>query len=377
MPEPKSTEGVNGRDIVVVGNRGPDYQKILEECIARHCPPNQDIAATLEVAQQHFEAGAYEAAYAALGASRRRNARFAKQYPVAVANLYHAAGVIAGHLGMPDQEWSSALDSVSAMKAGMPESDPRVFLERIELGDAYAKAGRFQDSEQQYSDVAGRARKLGLIGIEGLALLRVATLNTRLAEQVYTQYGGPARRAIAVVLSRQEPGFKPFVDVARKLQIQLAAVSAHGRDLDRLIEDFPVQPAGSTANLLYAPAITLDAVGAPGEESVGGSYNAGLPPMAMSNFVGQWIDVVFSIGTDGRVADVHIDRRGPHVIGKNDWTGKVIEAVAARRYARRAEPSRGRERYTFTANIEDVTGSGIKTRRTPRLVSTDLGPDAK
>jgi hypothetical protein len=380
-PSPAAKE-TSGRDIVVTGSRTLDYKRHVDECLATHCSPDRDIAATLALAQAQFEAGTYDAARASLLAARRRNARFAKQYPVAVANLHHANSVMAAHLGLADSELSSALDTISAMKAGMAEDDPRVFLERIELGDAYARAGRFIGSEKQYAGIARRAHKLGLIEIEGLALLRVATLKTRLAEQNHTVFGFAARRAIDALIARREPALQPYQVAGRQLSFLLAAQTTPGPELDRLIERYPRQPAGAPALLLYAPAVALTASSrgsgnrfAPNSNPAA-MFNTEMPPVAMGSYVGQWIDVAFAIGTDGRISDAHISRHGDHVALKGGWAEQVVRSVSVRRYAPQVQPSYGRERYTFTANMVAVTGSRLMARDpTPRLVRADLGPE--
>ncbi len=381
---PPAAKGAPDRDIVVIGSRILDYKRHVDACLAEHCAPDKDIAATLALAQAQFEAGNYRGARASLLAARRRNARFAKQYPVAVANLHHANSVMAGHLGLADSEWSSALDTVSAIKSGMAKDDPRVFLELIELGDAYARAGRFKGSEMQYAGIARRAHKLGLDEIEGLALLRVATLKTRLAEQNYAMFASSARRAIDALIARREPALQPYQVAARQLSFLLAAQTTPGPELDRLIAQYPRQPAGARARLLYAPAIALTA--SPQElgnrfdpsPSVVGmfNFNTGMPPMGMDSYVGQWIDVAFAIGTDGRISEAHISRHGDHVALKGGWAEQVVRSVSVRRYAPQVQPSYGRERYTFTANMVAVTGSRLMARDpTPRLVRADLEPE--
>jgi len=379
---PPAAKEAPDRDIVVTGSRIPDYESHLAACLAERCAPDKDIAATLALAQAQFEAGTYRAARASLLAAKRRNARFAKQYPVAVANLHHANSVMAGHLGLADSEWSSALDTVSAMKRGMAEDDPRVFLELIELGDAYARAGRFKGSEMQYAGIARRAHKLGLNEIEGLALLRVATLKTRLAEQNHAMFAPSARRAINALIARREPALQPYQVAARQLNFLLAAQTTPGPELDRLIEQYPRQPAGAPALLLYAPAVALTASSQGSNNRFNPSRsevamaNTGMPPVAMGSYVGQWIDVAFAIDTDGRISEVHISRHGDHVALKGGWAEQVVRSVSVRRYAPQVQPSYGRERYTFTANMVAVTGSRLMARdSTPRLVRADLGPE--
>ncbi|WP_010164679.1 hypothetical protein [Sphingomonas sp. PAMC 26617] len=369
------------RDIVVVGNRIPDYKRLLAACLAQGCRPDRDIAITLDLAQAQFEAGDYQDARTALLAARHRNARFAQRYPVAVANLHHANSQMAAHLGLVDSEWSSALDTISAMKAGTSDTDPRVFLERVELGDTYAADGRLEESQVQYRAVARRAHKLGLREIEALALLRIAALNIRLAEVHYESYARIASTAIRDVLRMHDPKLAPFVAQARTQQTQLALLKARGGDVDRLIAAHPMIPAGEPAVLLYAPSVSIGATGnaAPRPDAQGDSQ-ALQPslqiPVAMSNFDRRWIDVVFTVDPDGRVRDARVDRHGERVETEGNWAAVIVSAVAQRRYARQAEPTRARERFTFTSNWRSVTGTRRPQRDpNPRLVRALLDPD--
>ena len=371
----------SGRDIVVVGNRVPDYKKLLATCLARGCSPDKDIAITLDLAQAQFEAGDYQEARTALLASRRRNARFARTYPVAVANLHHANSQLAAHLGLVDSEWASALDTISAMKAGTSDTDPRVFLERIELGDTYAAAGKFDESQVQYRGVARRAHKLGLDEIEALALVRIAALNTKLSEVYYESYARIAQSAIHDVLGMRDPKLAPYLTQARTQQTQLAIIKARGKDLDAVIAAHPLVPAGEPAVLLYAPPVSIGPTGnaVPPPDSHGDSQQLQPSlqiPVSMSNFDRRWIDVVFTGDPDGRVRDARVDRHGERVETGGNWAEVIVRAVGQRRYARQAEATRARERFTFTSNWRSVTGTRRPQRDpNPRLVRALLDPD--
>jgi len=64
-------------DIIIIGERLPDLQKALNACVERKCPPDQDINATLKVAEHQFVDGKYEDARSTLLKSIGRNKRFA------------------------------------------------------------------------------------------------------------------------------------------------------------------------------------------------------------------------------------------------------------------------------------------------------------
>src|ERR1700710_1139442 len=80
--EKPQTPPAKNNDIVVTGVRLQDSEKALKDCLARHCPPTEDIAATLAHAENEFVAGDYHDARKTLQSSVGRNKRFAKNYPV-------------------------------------------------------------------------------------------------------------------------------------------------------------------------------------------------------------------------------------------------------------------------------------------------------
>src|SRR5689334_5748720 len=68
--------------IVVTGRSLADTAKALKDCLARHCPPDEDVAATIAHAENQFVSGDYKSARQTLLAGSGRNKRHAKQYPV-------------------------------------------------------------------------------------------------------------------------------------------------------------------------------------------------------------------------------------------------------------------------------------------------------
>ena len=55
--------------ITVTGQRLPDYRAALAACLARRCPPDQDVDATLALAEALFLQGEYGEARTAIRAS--------------------------------------------------------------------------------------------------------------------------------------------------------------------------------------------------------------------------------------------------------------------------------------------------------------------
>src|SRR5436305_9345304 len=96
---PPQAEDPAQQAIVVTGTPIRDTERALRECLARKCPPNEDINAALAHAENLFVAGRYQDARSVTRAAIGRNHRFRKTYPVDVSDLYRANSRISAHLG--------------------------------------------------------------------------------------------------------------------------------------------------------------------------------------------------------------------------------------------------------------------------------------
>ena len=70
--------------IVLMGQRTSDLKAALAACLARGCPTDQDVDATLALAEKQFIDGHYEDARKVIAASIERTHRATKAYPVPV-----------------------------------------------------------------------------------------------------------------------------------------------------------------------------------------------------------------------------------------------------------------------------------------------------
>src|SRR5688500_2058437 len=76
--------------IVVTGIRIQDYRERLAACLARRCPTNEDVDASLALAEALFLTGDYGEARQTVRASIGRNHRRAAGFPEPVSDLYRA-----------------------------------------------------------------------------------------------------------------------------------------------------------------------------------------------------------------------------------------------------------------------------------------------
>ena len=368
-----TTAATTGPDIVVTGISLNDAKASLRACLDQHCPPDKDIAATLALAETEFVAGDYKSARATMLSSIGRNRRFAKQYPVPVSDLLRANSRVAAHLGEETAYRSGAIQVVTALKAGLPPSDPRVLNAQLELGDSYAKTGDTDDAINLYQDVAKHAHAVHQSNSGGFALLREARLYAALSKGKSSPYYSDALNATNRLIARGEPELAPFVQAAKLLKANIAVQHGDTGAVDRLVAEYrAVATGGAVPVLLYAPKIEQRQLS--GREGASGTT---LNKLAMDDFDNQWVDVSFLISADGKVSETEVLRKSSALSG--DWVKPILTAIAGRRYAPLAPDSPGFfrvERYSFTAAWTTVTGSRMRVRSpAPKIEMVDLSRD--
>jgi hypothetical protein len=363
----------SGGDVIVTGQRLADTAAQLEACLARQCPVDQDIAATLAHAENQFVAGNYRDARATLLASSRRNKKHAKEHPVPVSNLMRANSRVAAHLGEGDAYRAAAFDTLSALRAGLPQDDARILVARVEVGDMHARFQRYDLAQQSYRDVARDAARRGHPLVEGFALLRIAALTATLSEQDIN-YRSEANRAFDRLIQSQTPEHRPFIRAAEVLKARFAAKGGDDTAIDRLIADYRAQAPTTRPTLIHSEPIRLPEDS--GRSTADGSVTQ---RMATQDFENQWIDVGFWVAPDGRTTDVDMLRHSKGFDGS--WTQPVLASIRSRRYAplklEPTDPGIMRvERYTFTSRYTTVTGSRLRQREAqPRIEMLDLSTD--
>lgn len=382
-------------DVVVTGTRLKDSERELRECIARKCPPKEDIRASLKHAENLFVAGQYRQASRILTAARGRDKRFAKDYPVEVSELLRANARVSAHLGEREEFQIGTLETLSALKAGLPATDWRVLAARIELGDMYAKLGRPDAAEEVYNAVASKGNELNLPRVEGLARLRLANLYTSLSKTDGANYSAEAVRAVDRLLQDTRPEIKPYAQAARVLRAEFLAKRGDSAALDTLIAELRAQPAGSRPVLIYAPPIAPlrdvargasvtsrgdDSRGSGNAFALGGVQTNALTVLPSRLYDDQWIDIGFYVKADGRVSDAAVIRSSKQLEAE-DWAKLIITSISGRRYLPlQIEPDSPGvfrvERYTLTSWYQYNTGSRIAQRGPqPNIEMIDLSVD--
>lgn len=348
---PAQTPAPPGSDIVVVARSG---KAALEACIARACPPDQEIKAALVVASQAFLAGDYAGARRTLLETRGRNAKFDKTYPLPVSDLHRALNTLANLDGRPDAARLSALDATDALRAGLKPDDPLILLQRLDTASQLARETRIIAARQIYDDVVKRANKAGYPGVEAQAMFQAASLYTALAS-VDPGYRDAATQWVNRLEKRREPEFAPFREGIALVKLQIAATQARGKRGAVLANAKPL--ASREAFLLDEPAVTFS-VSDPRFATVAGGNNRP-----------EWADVAFWVQPDGSVRDLTVIGRSSSPPGS--WLATKTEAVAKRRYAPFTGAAIYRvERYSMVYSFGLQTGSHMPSRSARGLLNT-------
>jgi hypothetical protein len=370
-PQVRSVAPDTDRAIVVVGRRLEETRSALDACLARKCPPMDDMRATLAHADNQFVKGDIAGSRETLMKSIGRNRRFAKTYPIAVAGLFRANGRIAAHLGEGDSYRMSTLDGYSALKAGLPDTDPHVLSGSLELADMFARLGQTDTALSRYRSVAKTAHQSGNLVVEGFARFRIVLLLDA-QDRETGLYGTALKTAIGDLASTTEPALQPFRDALQSVTALRAARKGDMSGVDGVVAKY--RSLGlKTPLLVYAP--TLDMIDAPV------STSANLRSSAR-DVDGQWVDFSYWIKPDGTVGDIDIVRESPRL--QRWWVGPVQKMLGGRRYAALALPATDPgllrvERFSRTAFWVTGSDSRMPVRAAEsRLESLDLTePDAK
>ncbi len=394
-PAPASTG-----DIVVTGRSLTETAAALAACLARNCPPDQDIAATLAHAENQFLNGDYRDARGTMLSSIRRNRDETRGFPVEVSGLYRANARVAAHLGEGRAYQLSVLEMRDALTDGLNDTDPRVLSAEIEVADSRARLGYPDEARLGYQQVARTAERLSLPRVAAFARLRHAMLDHpgRVATPA-ERNSRMAREARATLASLIDQGGTIGTDVAFMAEVMLARFERDMGDSSRTtaIMGRLAARSGSRPLLISGEPVQLtfngDAVAASGAGDsginvagigTGNGASGGNSVLGRSQTVSvesRWMDVGFWVNADGRVTDFEVLRHD----GDLNWSRDVERSINSRRYSPiRADadgtPAAGFymiERYTMTANFRnDCTGSRLRCRAQGLIVERlDLTPE--
>lgn len=369
----------DNREIVVTGRSLKDTAKTLADCLARHCPPDEDIAATLAHAENQLLSGEYKDSRSTLLSSISRNRRYGKEYPVPVSDLFRANSRVAEHVGEAKNFQLSVLDMRDTLKEGLGKNDPRVMVAQIEVGDSRAKLGFPDEADRIYKDVEKDAIAKGQNRVAIFARLRRALLAQTMAEVSGRDSDRKdAREKLGAIIAHPLPGTEDFGTIAKVMLARMDRKEGKADSTEAVLRDFAARGGADRPLLLFSEPIKRTDL----TQDFGNDQPAAntLQRLTALNNVAKWADVGFWINADGHVSDIEVLRSE----GTQAWLKPVGEQIKTRVYAplRRSDNDANPgfymiERYTLTGRFEaDATGTHMRRREgTPRIERLDITPD--
>lgn len=345
--------------VTVTGQRIQDYRDRLARCLARHCPVNEDVDATLALAETLFESGDYGEARRTVAASLDRNRNQARAFPEPVADLFRANARVDRHLGRDEEAVRETFSVLRTLRDGIPQEDYRHYTARLEVVEVLMVTGRYDAARQELQTLASHARAGGREDVAALADLRAAWLSYLITP------GRAARARFVAMANDSRPDRRMLATGAKILLARIYRDEGDTARSDALIAEV-ARVTAVRRSLLYAPPFALT-TRETSDGSAATNVNARIPDL----FDDQWIDVGFWVSADGHVQDLETVRHR----GSIDWAEPLLRSIRGRRYSPSADgtPSYRLERYTYTAPYEAATGTRIRQRSSrARLEYYDL-----
>lgn len=345
--------------IVVTGVRVQDYRDRLAACLARRCPPNEDIDATMALAEAQFVEGDYHGARRTILRSLGRNNDEVRNYPEPVSDLYRANARVARHLGLDRQARFSTVEILETLQTGIPVEDHRHFTARFEVAQEMVSFGQYRQAYRMLQELIDRARAIGRDDVVAMAELRQMWIGHMIAAR-----GSPPSRALLALASSPDP--RRSIG-AKMLMIRIYSENGDRGDAERLVAELG-QTTGRR-QLLFSPpyemttgeSIQATAVRAEIAARTSRLLTANLTAQMVENFDDKWVDVGFWIRPDGNVEGLEVVRRR----NETSWAAPLLQSIRGRRYATSDTSTYRLERYTYTSGYNGFdTGTRIARRST-------------
>ncbi len=353
----------DGQTIVVTATPLSETERRLADCLARNCPPAEDIAASTAHAENLFVTGRYDGASTVLRKSIGRNRQHARTLPEPVAGLFRAHARLGAHLGEANQYRSSSYATARALRAGLPADDVRILAARFEVAAMELSLRRTSVARDIYDELARDASAIGRGDFARLARIRMAYID-------YLEGDHIGARATLRAMARDTAADAKVTRIgALVLLSRLDRAEGRKSDTDALIAELK-QARLDQPVLLYSPPLALKH--SPVQDQ--GEAGNALRLTATDNFDKTWIDVGYWVEGDGRVREVELLRSS----GSTIWTKPLLASIKQRIYAPLADPggSYRVERFTYTSLWEQRLGTRIRQRSAnARVESLDLSAD--
>jgi hypothetical protein len=365
----------NDREIIVIGQSLKDTEKAWQDCIARGCPPDEEIRVAIAHAENQFITGDYRDARSTLSKTVGRNRKHGEEYPIEVSDLFRASSRIAEHLGEGDLFRLSVLDMRDTLRNSLPESDARVMVAQIEVGDSRSKLGYPKEAIRVYENVAEKALVAGHTRVATFANLRKLMLEYVLASD--TDAKSDMKKAIAGLRQIADKPLAGAEDFGMVAEVTLARIDREGgknESTAAIVKRYAEKGGVSRPILLSSTPIKMPDQA--GKDQKSGNVLA----LSQGNVEDRWIDIGFWVNANGLPSDIEVLRAS----GDTKWSKLVSDSIASRIYAPlkavEGDTAPGFymvERYSMTARyMDEVTGTRIRQRSPEtRIERIDITPE--
>lgn len=345
-------------DVVITGNRMRDA---LAKCLARNCPPEEEVDAAMNAGAESFSAGRYEEAKQILRRAISRNKQYGGRMPGPMSDLYATYADATEHEGDNDAFRQATRESVDVLRLALGPGHPAALRASTRVGDMWVKLGNADSADSEYRDAAADALRAGNTDIAAALTFRRAWLalgardfgrSRRVLEQLELSHGKDAR----------------FARMLRVLKARIAIARGDVEATDELVA--ALRGAGGAAPVLLHepryPVFHAELIAA----------NKASPTTNTLLLRGdiRWADIGYWIRPDGKAAEVEILRPAENGV----WAKPLVDHIKERRYApatqNAGDPGTYRvERFTLRPSYSVPTGSHIWQRKgVPTLHVVDL-----
>lgn len=329
-------------EIIVVGRRA---EQALAACLARHCPPAEEVETSLQASVEQFAGGRYVDARRTLQNAIGRNRNHAADLPGPVSSLYATLATVAEHMGDTNLWRWSALNNVQVLRRYAGENNIATLAQELALGDNMVGLGDASGAENAYLTVQRKAVESGNSELAAGAAFRRAWLALSLERNRDAEKLADEAVRLAGANNRQ------IVELRDILHTRIAIQRGDAGAVDTLATRLR-QSATGAPTLIFAPPI--DDINPPNDIFKADPWH---DPKIRFADVGYWIR------PDGRTSGAEILRTS----GLGQWAPGILRQVGQRRYApfdvEQGSPGNYRiDRFTVRGTLGTPTGTRIPQR---------------
>lgn len=337
-------------DVVITGNRMRDA---LNKCLARNCPPEEEVDAAMNTGAESFAAGRYDEAKAILRRAVSRNKSYAARMPGPISDLYATYADVTEHEGDEGAFRHATRESIGVLRDVLGPAHPAVQSLSSRVGDMWVKLGNPTSADTEYREAAGNAARAGNTDLAAALTFRRAWL------AVSAQEFGRSRRLLAQ-LERSHGNDVRFAGLLRVLRVRISIAKGNEDGVDDLVA--ALRGAGGADPVLIHdppyPVLDFSALSAISRTGSVDLMGGGAATLGDKGDLA-WADIGYWVRPDGRPGDIDILRpvRGAQ------WAKPLIKYIEARRYVPPKQAAGGLGAYRIERfTLRPAYGSSRGTR---------------